>query len=122
MLVKKMFLYFLLAVISVSDWGCSPKELSAKRNPKPLYKIVAIDEMIVSPQQYKGWIGVRGTVKKIYKEKNIFMLGCADACIFMPIRFKGKMPAPENEIVAYGKLKKQNDGKYIFEAKKLDVK
>ena len=85
-------------------------------------KVVNVDRVISAPDYYKGFLGVEGIVIKIDEDKSIFLLGCEDACIFIPVKYKGQMPEPNSEIIVYGEIKKQEDGRYVFEGKEVKRK
>ncbi|MDI6782686.1 MAG: hypothetical protein QME64_01160 [bacterium] len=84
--------------------------------------VVNIDAIVQHPGAFKGYIGVSGTVVKVDKSKNFFVLGCKDACMIMPVRFRGEMPHPESEIIVYGEIQEAEGGKYIFDARKVKSK
>ena len=85
-------------------------------------KIVHVEEVAKVPDRYKGFLGVEGTVIEIDESQGVFLLGCADACIFMPVTYKGQMPELKSEIIVYGELSKQEDGRYIFEGTEVKAK
>ncbi len=119
LLIAILFSILLFAVFSL-------KNIHAKSdgNKKEEIKIeiVSVDDVIRSPEEYKSYIGVQGTVSKVNKSKKVFLLGCEDACIYMPVKFEGTMPDAENKIIVYGEISKQKDGKYIFHAKEVRLK
>ena len=84
--------------------------------------VVNVDEVVNDPDHYKGFLGVEGRVIKIDESKDIFLLGCEDACMFMPVKYTGQMPEMGKEIIVYGEIKKQEDGKYAFEGKETKTK
>lgn len=93
-----------------------------KENNNPSIKIIAVDEIVKAPDQYRGFVGVKGRVIKIDESKSIFLLGCEDACIFMPVKHTGQMPELKSEIIIYGEIKKQEDGRYVFQGKEVKTK
>ena len=97
----------------------SEKTTSQKESNNQSIKVVNVEEVVRTPDQYKGFWGIEGRVIRIDESKNLFLLGCEDACIFMPVKYKGQMPELNNKIVIFGEIKKQEDGRYIFEGKKL---
>ena len=98
------------------------KTISQKENNNQSIKVINVDRVISAPDHYKGFLGVEGIVIKIDEDKNIFLLGCEDACIFIPVKYKGQMPEPNSEIIVYGEIKKQEDDKYVFEGKEVKRK
>lgn len=85
-------------------------------------KLISIDKLVESPGKYAGLISVEGTVQEVINTKNIFTLGCEDACIGLPVAYKGEMPKTESNIVALGEVRKDNNGKYFFDAKEIKYK
>lgn len=85
-------------------------------------KIVDIERVVISPSSYEGFLGVRGIVIKIDESKNIFLLGCEDACIFIPVKYSGQIPKLKSKIIVYGELVKQGNGRYIFYGKEVKTK
>lgn len=71
---------------------------------------------------YKGFLGLEGTVISVDESKNIFLLGCPDACIVLPMKYKGQMPESKSEIIVYGEIKKQEDRRYVFQGKEVKRK
>lgn len=98
------------------------KTISQKKNNNQSIKVVNVDKVISNPDWYKGFFGVEGTVMKIDKAKSIFLLGCGDACIIMPVKYRGQMPELESEIIVYGELRKNEDGRYVFQGKEVKTK
>ena len=85
-------------------------------------KIVDVEEVAKVPDRYKGFLGVEGTVIRTDESQGIFLLGCADACIVMPVRYRDRMPEVKSEIIVYGEMEKQEDGKYIFDGNEIKTK
>ncbi len=85
-------------------------------------KLISIDKLVESPEKYAGLVSVEGTVKEVVNNKNMFTLGCEDACIGLPVAYKGEMPKTESNIIALGEVKKDNNGKFFFDAKEIKYK
>ena len=85
-------------------------------------KLISIDKLVESPGKYAGLVSVEGTVKEVINKKNIFTLGCEDACIGLPVAYKGELPKSESNIVALGEVKKDINGKFFFDAKEIKYK
>lgn len=83
---------------------------------------IDLDQVAEHPEKYKGPISVSGTVVQVDDSKNLFVLGCEDACVLMPVEYKGKMPQIDKEIIARGEIKTAENGKYIFEAGYIKLK
>lgn len=92
---------------------------NTKINENSVVKIVDVDKVIYTPDRYKGFLGVEGIVVKVDKSKNIFLLGCEDTCITMPVKYEKQMPEPKSKIIVYGKIKEQEDKLYIFEGEEI---
>lgn len=101
------------------------KNHAGKSNPQSQNEsasIKRVDEVVRVPHLYIGFLGVEGTVIEIDESKSIFLLGCEDACGFMPVEYKGQMPEVKSQIIVYGELKKQEDERFIFQAKEVKRK
>lgn len=85
-------------------------------------KILNVDEVVNHPERFTGPIGVIGTVTKVDKASATFYLGCEDACIMMPAKYKGQMPKVGSKVTIYGEIKRTEGKRYIFEAKKVIAK
>lgn len=93
-----------------------------ENNNNQLIKIVDVDKVVATPSHYKGFLGVEGTVIRIDESQNLFLLGCEDACIFMPVKYTGQMPKSKSVIIVYGEIKKQEDGGYVFQGKEVKTR
>lgn len=85
-------------------------------------KILTPDEVISAPEKYKGTLAVSGTVIKIDESKNTFLLGCEDACLSLPVEYQGPVPEVNSNVIVYGEIKRQENGKYIFLGKEVKKK
>lgn len=85
-------------------------------------KIVTVDEVATHPERFQGPIGVLGRVVRVDESKSLFGLGCEDACILMPIRYKGRLSKLGSQVTAYGEVKKTEGGRYVFEAQQVTVR
>ena len=92
---------------------------SKEKNRKQSIEVISVDAVIRNPDYYRDFIGVEGTVISVDKSKDIFLLGCEDACISMPVLYKGHTPEPQSRIIVYGEIKKQENGKYVFQGKEV---
>ena len=91
-------------------------------NNSPSIKVIDVEEVVKAPEQYRDFVGVAGRVIKVDETKRIFLLGCEDTCIVMPVKYKGQMPEVKSEIIVYGEIRKQEDGRYVFQGKKVKTK
>ena len=85
-------------------------------------KLISVDKLVESPGKFAGLVSVEGTVKEVIDNKNMFTLGCEDACIGLPVAYKGELPKSESNIIALGEVKKDINGKYFFDAKEIKYK
>lgn len=120
MIIKRVVLIILLLTMPFLDCGCN--KTSSKETTAPSIKVINVDEIVRNPDQYKGFLGVEGIIIKINKSKKYFLLGCEDACIILPVKYKGKMPKLKSKIIVYGEIKKQKDGRYFFDCKEVKIK
>ena len=105
-------LVFVLAIL-----GCSLKPNSDSETAK----IIKIDDVIESPENFKGTISVSGIVFNADKSKKYFEIGCEDACVYLPVQYKGDLPQNKKEIILTGTLIKDAD-KYYFKANNFKEK
>lgn len=85
-------------------------------------KSIDVDYVVENPEKYTGVISVKGTVKEVLDNKKFFTLGCEDACVNLPVTYKGELPKLESNIIALGEVKKDVDGKYFFDAMEINYK
>lgn len=84
--------------------------------------LVDVDKVVENPERFSGVINVEGTVKEVVDNKKIFALGCEDACVNLPVSYKGELPKLESNIIALGEVKKDVDGKFYFDAREIKYK
>src|SRR3989337_3305188 len=85
-------------------------------------KSIDVDNVVENPEKYSGVINVEGTVKEVFDNKKFFTLGCEDACVNLPVSYKGELPKLESNIIALGEVKKDVDEKYFFDAHEIKYK
>jgi len=85
-------------------------------------KPIDVDYIVDNPEMYSGVINVEGTVKEVLDNKKFFTLGCEDACVNLPVSYKGELPKLESNIIALGEVKKDVDEKYFFDAREIKYK
>lgn len=105
-------LVMITAVLSIAANCANKKAPQGKENPENM--ILNVDEVIASPGSYKGIITIKGKVLKAIRTKNIILLGCEDACRFLPVKYSGKPPQVDGEITVRGEIKKTDDGRFVF--------
>ncbi len=122
---KKSWVIVSIALVLLgAGWGAHLLSSKSPGNPgaqttanKP--KVVEVDEVVSSPEKFDGVIGVEGTVTKVDEPNSAFTLGCEDACIVMPVKFKGQLPKEGTNVIAFGEVKKTEQDKYVFVAQEL---
>jgi len=86
-------------------------------------KIVAIEEVLASPQNFSGTMGVTGKVMSIEQSRSMFFLGCKGvvscACAEMPVKYDGQMPEIGSEVVVFGEITTAESGKYVFKGQEV---
>jgi len=85
-------------------------------------KSIDVDNVVENPEKYSGVINVEGTVKEVFDNKKFFTLGCEDACVKLPVLYNGELPKLESNIIAFGEVKKDVDGKFFFDAREIKYK
>ena len=114
---------FLAIILGVSFVKNASQESSVQREENnPSVEIVSVDKVVRAPERYQDFFGVKGIVVQSIGSKNIFLLGCKDACIAMPVKYQGLMPKPRSEVIVYGEIRKQEDGRYVFQGKEVKTK
>ncbi|MEM2145426.1 MAG: hypothetical protein QW279_08690 [Candidatus Jordarchaeaceae archaeon] len=96
--------------------------LAKQKGGSQLDGIIDVDEVVEYPERFTGHISVAGRVIEIEESKGFFILGCEDACVRMPVRYEGHLPEAGKDVFVAGELKKDENGKYFFEAKEVKEK
>lgn len=96
----------------VSD-GCSPSQQPGQ----PL----SVDAVIESPEQFTDDLVVAGRVSTVDSGSGAFALGCEDACVVLPVKFTGHLPAVGRDVVVRGQIKKNEQGRYLFDAQTVET-
>lgn len=91
----------------------------AKKGAAPLV-LVPVDELASKPESFQGLIAVSGRVIEASPGGNGFTLGCEDACVRVPVRFKGKAPEAQADVIVRGRVSKNSDGLYILDADSVE--
>jgi hypothetical protein len=86
-------------------------------------EIVAVEEVLASPENFTGTIGVTGKVMSIDQSKSMFFMGCKGpiscACSEMPVKFGGEMPEIGSDVVVFGEIATTEAGKYVFKGQEV---
>ena len=86
------------------------------------HAVVDIDKVVRDPSHYEGDLNIEGKVQTEDTGKGVFLLACGDGDEVIPVLYKGLMPAQKSSVIVYGKIQKQEDGRYIFRAEKVTQK
>lgn len=122
MIIKIIMMGVLTLIMPLIGDGCGCGKESPGGQTTSTPKIVSVDEVVNAPDQYKGFIGIEGTVTSVSQPDNLFLLGCADSCISMPVRYNAQMPELKSQVTIYGEIQKEPNGKYFFLAKEIKTK
>lgn len=125
MLKKKLLIaagIIVLLIAAILIYSNGNFKNTSTNSGKSEIKLVDVDKVVESPEKFAGLVNVEGTVKEVLDNQELFTLGCEDACVNLPVSYKGKMPKSESNIIAMGEVKKDADGKFFFEAKEIKYK
>jgi cytochrome c-type biogenesis protein CcmE len=82
-------------------------------------RVLSVDELVAQPEHYRGMIHVTGMVIKADPARAMFTMGCEDACMSMPVKFRGELPAEKEMVMAYGQVRMVDRNQYVFEASEV---
>ncbi len=86
-------------------------------------EIVPAEEVLGSPGNFSGIIGVTGKVMSVEQPRSMFFLGCKGtvscACSEMPVKYDGQMPEIGSDVVVFGKINTTEAGKFVFEGQEV---
>jgi len=124
---KAMFVGILMAIVlGLCTWTypvSSADSSMTNDNATGGMKIVAVEDVLKSPENFSGTLGVDGRVMKVDQSKSMFFLGCKTstpcACALMPVKYAGQMPEIGSDIVVIGKITTTEAEKYIFEGQEV---
>jgi hypothetical protein len=77
---------------------------------------IAVDVFAAAPDRYPGPVTVSGSVTSADAPNHAFVLGCADACVAVPVQYPGSLPAAGAKVLVTGAVTKGADGKRVFVA------
>lgn len=115
-IIVSSFVMLLAAILIYSNIDSNDIGINSMGAEKEL---IEVDKIVENPEKFAGIVSVKGKVTEIIDNKKIFTLGCEDACIVLPVAYKGEMPKLESNIVALGEVKKDVDGKFFFDAREI---
>ena len=83
---------------------------------------IPVEKVALDPDAYPGLIAVSGRVTGSDPARHQFTLGCedADSCVLIPVHFAGQEPAASTEVIVRGRLAKNPQGQYAFEADSVE--
>lgn len=84
--------------------------------------VVDVDELALKPDRFSGIIGVEGPVTDVDEARAMFVLGCQDACITIPVEYRGRLPNKGAFVRAYGEIKKTPEARFVFVAHEITAK
>ncbi len=121
----KILLYGAMLICLPLIFGCAkaPEEKAreTKSGVEPA-RVIAVDELASHPEDAKGRLAVNGTVSEVSESKSGFLLGCEDACVSLPVTFKGTMPKVGSEVTVYGVVAKTDSERYVLIAEEVKSK
>ena len=103
-----------MCLLAVALAGCG----RAPQSGQP----VLVDAVVAQPAKFTGAIAVAGRVTQTDARRGTFVLGCEDGCVAMPVKFAGKMPALNSDVVVHGQIQKTAEGRYVFAAQEVECK
>lgn len=106
-------------------FGCAkaPEEKAKEIGTgKDSARVIAVDDLASHPEEAKGRLAVNGTVAEVLESRSGFLLGCEDACVSLPVTFKGTMPIVGSEVTVYGVVAKADSEKYVLIAEEVKSK
>lgn len=101
-------------------WLWEKQDASAMERPG--YALVNIDDVVKHPERYTSPLRMTGVILSVDKNGGSFIMGCDDACIRLPVIYKGKIPNAGSAITIFGKIKKTERGQYFFDAERIEQK
>ena len=112
-------LVFLIASPLLS-YSCSDgQQTSENRQNEDVIPIITVDELARHPEDFSESVGVSGTVEDV--NEGYFTLGCEDICVVIPVEYNENMPEIGTDIVVYGEVRSDDDGKYVFHGQKIEI-
>jgi hypothetical protein len=77
---------------------------------------IPVDQLATAPDKHLGRVTVAGSISSIDTAKRTFVLGCADACVGVPVQFNGTPPKAGTDVVVEGAVSKGRGGTYVLVA------
>ena len=105
---------------SCSPAATAPSTPAVAKKVAPPPPLVPVDELASKPEAFQGQFNVSGRVIEVSPGGDGFTLGCEDACVRIPVRFKGKAPKAQADVIVRGRVAKNTDGLYLVEADSVD--
>ena len=89
---------------------------------RPGYATANIDDVVKYPERYTKPFRTSGRILSVDKNGGSFIMGCDDACIMLPVIYRGQLPATGDTVTIFGIIKKNKSGRYFFEAERFERK
>lgn len=110
----------LAAFIVVFPAGTGKDQTESSGEPVDSPMTSEVEDVVKNPGNYKGSINVIGSVIDSDTTNSVFLLGCEDACLVMPVRYAGDLPPVKSRVTVFGEIIRDN-GKYLFQAGSLKI-
>ncbi len=102
--------------------GCGKENTPPSDRPPASRTAIDVEKVVGHPDRYSGHLAVEGTVTQVVDSASVFLLGCADDCVAMPVKYHGQMPNRGATVIADGEIVKSDDGKMVFAAEQVSLK
>ncbi len=107
-------------VVACGPAAPAPRSPAAAGKKTAPLAVVDVNEVASKPESFLGGpIAASGRVVEVGRGGQRFTLGCGDACVRVPVRFRGRAPEVQTDVVVRGRVVKQPDGRYVLEAESV---
>lgn len=120
-------IFLIIAIIATAGglvifktWHWEKRDASAVERPG--YASANIDDVVKHPERYTSPLRTTGIILSVEKKDGAFIMGCDDACIMLPVIYRGQLPAAGDTVTIFGIIKKNESGRYFFEAERFERK
>lgn len=110
----------LLCTLFVLSFSCTPAKESERAKTESAATAVTVDQVFSKPGEYMKETRMRGRVVSVDSSTSTIMLGCADACIQIPVKYHSCVVGVGNELTVVGKVVKVENG-FLFRAEKVEA-
>jgi len=120
---RKIWLLIIFVILVASlllSYSCSDgQQESENKQNDDVIPIITVDELARHPEDFPESVGVSGTVEDV--SDGYFTLGCEDICVVIPVEYNENMPEIGTDIVVYGEVRSDDEGKYVFHGQKIEI-